>query len=284
MEERSPKEAALAALRTWRDFTNDRDPLVTAAARAGASQAEIIEASGLAKGTVRTILNSPPEDTNVTTTTTDPLAGHHHSHLVRVDREGSYRKFVFRPFTGEEPEPESGDNIYAAHRTTLGPELAQELTDEYREAHRKWQIARFKTALRPLAKEATPLWNAYVTAKAAMEETFAAFDTTPDNRWKSQTLKLSRAHDAAWEAAVNWDNHAERMAALADEHLAGVCVTSALIQEAAAEAGVDSTNWVIEYSAEVYRSSSMAGVHDGVRRLIDRHKKELKAGGMLRTD
>lgn len=283
MEERSPKEAALAALRTWRDFTNDRDPLVTAAARAGASQAEIIEASGLAKGTVRTILNSPQEDTHVTTTTTDPLAGHHHPHLVRVEREGSYRTFVFRPFTGEEPEPTSGDNIYAAHRTTLGPELAQELTDEYREAHRKWQIARFKTALRPLAREATPLWNAYVTAKAAMEETFAAFDTTPDNLWRAQTLKLSRTHDAAWEAAVNWDDHAERMAALADAHLSGVSVTSALIQEAAAEAGVDSTNWVIEYSAEVYRSSR-AGVHDGVRRLIDRHKKELKAGGMLRTD
>jgi hypothetical protein len=284
MEARSPKEAALAALRTWRSFMDDRDPLVIAAARAGASQAEIIEASALAKGTVRTILNFRQEDTQVTTTTTDPLAGLHHPHYLRTDREGVFRKFVFRPFTGEELEPTSGDDVYATHRTTLGPDLAQELTDEYRNARRQWQLARFKTALRPLAKEAPPLWNAYVSAKTAMEETFAAFDTTPDTMWKSQLLKLSRAHDAAWEAAVNWDSHAERMAALADEHLKGVSVTIALIQEAAAEAGVDSSDWKIEYSAEVYRDSSMAGVHDGVRRLIDRHKTELKAGGMIRTD
>jgi hypothetical protein len=283
MEARSPKEAALAALRTWRSFMDDRDPLVIAAARAGASQAEIIEASALAKGTVRTILFSRQEDTQVTTTTTDPLAGLHHPHYLRTDREGVFRKFVFRPFTGEEPEPTSGDQIYATHHAALGADLAQELTDEYRVAHQQWQIARFKTALRPLAKKAPPLWNAYVTAKAAMEVTFAAFDTTPDTMWKSQILKLSRAHDAALEAAVRWDDHAERMAALADEHLSGLSVTSALIQEAAAEAGVDSTSWEIEYSAEVYRSST-AGVHDGVRRLIDRHKKELKAGGMLRTD
>jgi hypothetical protein len=282
MEERSPKEAALAALRTWRNFMNDRDPLVTAAAQAGASQAEIIDASGLAKGTVRTILNSRQEDTHVTTTT-DPLAGLHHPHYLRVERQGSYRQFVFRPFTGEEPAPDNDDQIYATHRTTLGPDLAQELADEYRVARKQWQIARFKTALRPLAKEAPPLWNAYVTAKAAMEETFAAFDTTPDTMWKSQILKLSRAHEAAGEAAARWDAHGERMAALADEHLSGVSVTRALIQEAAAEAGVDSSDWAIEYSATVYRSST-AGVHDGVRRLIERQKKELKAGGMLSTD
>lgn len=237
MEVRSPKKAALAALHTWRSFMDDRNPLVIAASRTDATQAEIIEASALAKGTVQTIFNSRQKGTQMTTTTTDTLAGLHHPHYLRTDREGAFRKFVFRPFTGEEWEPTSGDDIYATHRTALGPDLAQELTDEYHIARQQWQLARFKTALRPLAKEAPPLWNAYVTAKTAMEETFAAFDTMPDTRWNSQLLKLSRAHDAVWEAAVNWDDHAERMTVLADERLKGVPVTIALIQKAAAEAG-----------------------------------------------
>lgn len=52
------REAALARLTAYREACERRDTDVKAAALAGASQAEIIRASGLARATVRSIIDS----------------------------------------------------------------------------------------------------------------------------------------------------------------------------------------------------------------------------------
>src|ERR1700691_3456375 len=62
------KDDALAALRTWREWRNRRDPLIRAARQAGATIAEIMAASDCAKGTVTTALaHTDPEEQHVNT-------------------------------------------------------------------------------------------------------------------------------------------------------------------------------------------------------------------------
>lgn len=282
MEERSPKESALAALRTWRSYVDYRDPLVIAAAKAGASQAEIIQASCLAKGTVRTILDSAQKETDVTTTT-DPLAGLHHPNFVRVDGEYGIRRFVFRPFTGDEPEPTDDIDVYLAHHHQIGEELARQLQQEYDVARMHWKIGRYKKAVKPLLKKAAPLWDAYAKARRTLDETFAAFDNTPDTHWKAQILKLSRAHTAALQAAGDWDSQAEDIAKAADDHLDDVFELHPRIEDVAAEIGINAHDWEIERSASSYTFHG-TGVRYAVSKLIDQQKEDLKAGGMLRAD
>lgn len=275
MEKRLPKESALTALHEWRSYLNYRDPLVTAAAKAGASQAEIIQASGLAKGTVRTILDTAQEETDATTTT-DPLAGLHHPNFVRLDdSECGIRRFLFRPFTGDEPEPTNDIDVYPTHHQQFGEEPARQLQQEYDVARMHWKIGRYKKAVKPLLKKAAPLWEAYAAARRTLEETFQAFDTTPDTMmWKSQILELSRAHTAALQAAGDWDSRAEDIAKAADDHLEGVFELRPRLEDVAAELCIDTQDWEIERSAEAYTFHG-TGVRYGVAQLIEQQKEEL---------
>ncbi|RSM93775.1 hypothetical protein DMB42_52095 [Nonomuraea sp. WAC 01424] len=275
------KEVALAALRTWRGVMNDRDRLVRAARDAGATLAEITDASGLAKGTVRTALDTPTdtEETMTTISTADPLAGHHHPHYLsgRVTRPGttvstaSY-EFTFRPFSGHEQDPEDLEPQYGDLPDDLPREAWFTLHAEYRAARIMWAKARFKIQVRPLLERALPLWLSYVSARTGVDAAFAAFTVTSNDQWNAQQLRLAQAHQELLEAAGRWDDIALLIERAQEEHLREAGEGYELtVSDVAPEFGMNTSDWLLGWD---YIDGSRLAT-EAVNKLIDQQRERL---------
>ncbi|WP_327359834.1 hypothetical protein [Streptomyces sp. NBC_01304] len=209
------KTQALNDLRTWRSWTDRRDPLIYAAHISGASLSEIHEASGVAKNTARTAIAAQEE---AMTTATDALAKYHHPNFISVEPgrfQGEFR-FTWKPFTGREPEPARPDASYEDE--SLSSEDRDRLNMEYRAAEEMWGIARFHLKARPQVTTMAPLWTTYQTAQTAMTEAFEALLSTTDNTWRAQVMKLTDLHRTALAAAEKWDQAAEELALIHKEY------------------------------------------------------------------
>jgi hypothetical protein len=268
MTERDAVTVALDALRGWRELNDDRDRLVAAADAAGASQVAISEAAGLHRNTVNHILKAQEDRMTTTATRTDdPLAGLHHPHYVSHTHHpgrdpfiGEY-DFVFRPFTGTEPEPLNLDD--GRYRPEFGAVASADigqwnlLVNEYWQARGQWVVAKFKYDVRQALLEAKPVWEAYTAARALMDALFDQFRDLSDDRWNSQTLRLLEAHDQAVDAAKAWDAVAENLIGLQTAHEHDEIIThgwtraeAATIADAADAAGIDISDWKIGESGD----------------------------------
>ena len=277
MEDRSRKEAALSALRIWRTYMDSRDPLVLAARSAECSIADIVTASGLAKGTVRSILDSQ-EDTSMTSPV-DHLAPYHHPHLVSVapGRWEGDKTYTFRLFTGSEAKPASDWDRWRADG--LSPDDCLALSSEYEAAGRMWGQAAFKLAARPALVKAEPTWREYQQARAELESVFASFWETADGRWRAQLLRLTDAQQAAVRAANRWDEVSESLAELEYEHGREVGDDYSLtLSRVAPEFGLDVKDWEIYHFTE-YQGAFSYGGRPGLRKLgeeIEGQNKRLR--------
>ena len=283
MDDDARKRSALAALRTWRTWHDTRDTLIHAAHHAGALQTEIIAASGLAKGTVRTVLGAITDDqqgenmtdtaAQTTTTETDPLAPYHHPHFVSIVKETEWgTRYNFGLFTGHEPKPEVPQAAEDDKSLTWGQRCT--LSREYRAARTMWGLARFRIDLRPIATKAAPIWQEYARARKAMDAVFADFWETDDNRWRAQLLKLTDAHNAALDAARRWDKEAEELAKLQEDHQRTVGEEHEEdFRQVTPEFGIDSSGWLVLWPEE-YRGTWGPKETPAVKDVRDEIKKQ----------
>jgi hypothetical protein len=284
------KERALEALRTWRTYMDDRDPLIRAARAANATIAEIVEASRLAKGTVRSVLEATDTDTTqedpMTATAADVLARWHHPHFVAAepDTRGYYTKYSFRPFTGAEPKPEMPSAAWDDENLTW--EDKKRLSEEYRAMEVVWGQARFKLQARPVVTKAVPVWQEYARARKAMDAVFAEFWEIEDGKWKAQTLKLADAQREALAAASEWDGVAKGLAEFQEEHVRAVGEEDALLlRQVTPDFGIDTSDWEIswlgDYEASYRRETPL--VRD-LTKVIEGQKAKLREAAALLGD
>ena len=223
-----PKHLALQRLRRWREEYDLRDELVRAARRHESTIAEIMDASGLAKNTVRAALQEP-EDTEMSTS-----ADLHHPHFISHIEEknmwgtSSVTGFKIKPFTGLEQDP---CDWYADQPRT---QRTADLWKEVSALSDAWERAKTVREAGPLLRALSQEWEA---TQAALDGLTAAFDKlleTPAEMWPGQLIRLDAAQEAATTAARRWDQ-----AMIEFVKLAGYNVS-----EIAAECGYDVSSWV----------------------------------------
>lgn len=286
----SEKERALAALRVWRAYFDDRDSLLINARKAGATIAEIMEASKLAKGTVRAVVGTA-EDTdqeNMMPTTTDHLVQYHHPHYisgtVTTTRSGSMRlEIQMRPFTGIEPEPTEPPEIWGLDR-----EDRELLRAEYQILRGEWAKARLRKDARPVLAQAAPVWENYRAAREAMDAEYAKFWTgeADGGKWKRQVLHLVEAQETALAAAQDWDNTAVELARL--ERFAIDAISHYRLTHAASDIGMDISTWDVrdldDYEGDKSWGWSPRLLAQDVATEIEQQKERLKQVAELAGD
>lgn len=202
---------------------------------------------------MRTItLNRPLDESGVTRRTatvvdSDALAPYHHPHFLRAEpgRWTGQPIWYFKAFTGHENKPQRPADLFANKSLSLDDKTT--IADEYKAALMAWSRARLELHAVPLLREAAPLWEAWVAAQGALAGAFQAFRSTPDNRWMSQLLCLADAERAALAAATRWDEAAERLAVIEDDHLREVVYDFEYgLAEAAQAADLDISAWHID--------------------------------------
>jgi hypothetical protein len=253
------KDAALALLREYRSWTERRDPLVCAAKRADASYSEIINAGGLARGTVNTILaraglTGPlaPAPEEPVPTTTRPRYFPHHPHFMSATKHGSsHAEYQFRAFTGDEPEPVypemPGPYKAAAEQSDKDKAMWAEYTERVREidtATLLWKEARYLKQITPLVDAACKARPAVDAALREMDEAWAALDNAPV--WQVAVKRVLDAHDAAQVAMRRWvDEYAEPLAMVEGSLSVRVLEHVKPWQDIARQLGHDRPEWEI---------------------------------------
>lgn len=145
--------------------------------------------------------------TITTASTADRAAlSHDHPHLISAEalaqQDGGCehdRVFVFRPFTGSEPEPqwtfrfERGVDAYALRR-------------QYEHARDLWLIARRLGAGAAVqtAGQAAEGWRQYQRSLTALDEAFRVLHRRSARRWPAALLHLAEARAQAASAAQSW--------------------------------------------------------------------------------
>jgi hypothetical protein len=218
----SSKEAAIARLRAWQAEIELRDPLVCAAKRAGCTYTEIMNASGLAKRTVNSILDragltgpQPTASEAPVTTATAPRFFPHHPHFIKVETvtqfgsTGDY--YTFKAFTGTEPEPTHpdfpGSHKSVEEQTDDEKAMWAEFSERNREidaAIKCWQEARYFRGVTPLVKAACKARQPVDEALAAMETAWTDLDNALV--WPVAVKQVLDAHKNATDAMNRWVN------------------------------------------------------------------------------
>ena len=256
------KDAALDALRMWADWRGRRDPLIRNARAAGATITEIMDAGDVAKGTVTIALSKPPEPPKDPAVQLSPAAvAFHHPHYVGAEPIDGFGggiigyRFMWRPFTGSEPDPYDDDtSLYTGPAEALTEVDRRFLQAEWRSARAMWGQARFRVKVTPMIRAAVEVWKAYARARAAMDAAYARFVALPDQQWRSALLALTGAHDAAMAAAIAWDRTAGELSRAEWDHLREVGEENELrVRDVAAELGIDVSAWLLGCDDE-YRS------------------------------
>lgn len=210
------RQAALATLRDYAHWFSQRDALVAAAQRAGASYNQIIEASGLSRGTVHSILtraglvNQPPPEDPMAASPSTPQGMSarffpHHPHFVRKDT--SRNRYEFRAFTGDEPEPKFTE--YVAWVDEHGDAEARARYEEYYERDSEFNAARSLWAKARYVRTVTPLVEAAVKARPpvdaaldALTAAWSALDTA--TVWPAAVKRVLEAQNKADTELSRW--------------------------------------------------------------------------------
>ncbi|WP_190824746.1 hypothetical protein [Saccharopolyspora pogona] len=265
------KEEILSELRNYARWVSRRDPLVREARRRGATWSEIVEASGLAKQTIANILKTAdPEEKAVQATDTAQYFPHH-PHFVSVER-GTYRnKFVFKPFTGREPEP------VAPHHPGVfeGPvyEEWKQRRDELQAAGDLWAMARYRIDMEPLFQRGAKEWPRVVAAVKEMREAYAGLRSA--TAWDSAVMRLLDAQDAALQAMTDWDNSVGCEIARTEARQPGSVHDGPGWRRLAQEMGFDSADWQVGTYYWSDRSWGDSPVDD-LKSEIDQQKRRLR--------
>ncbi|WP_332010748.1 hypothetical protein [Streptomyces uncialis] len=168
----------------------------------------------------------------------------HPNFLCSEPGAGGFTTFSFTAFTGREPEPQTPLAVYEDR--ALDREHLEAIRTQYRVARILWSKARLRDRAVPVLRTAAPLWEAWEAAHTTLTAVFREFWETPDNRWRSQLLRLGDAETAALDAARAWDAVAGQLAALAEEHASAVEYEHELaLTTVASEIGIDASAWLI---------------------------------------
>lgn len=218
----SGKDLSLARLRQYRDWSERRDLLVCDAKQFGATYAEIMAASGLAKGTVNSILDragltgdqTRHQESTMTTSTAAVIGIRarffaHHPHFVDIKpMGGSSYNYTFRQFSGDEPEPERPDHpayVPVEDRTTEYEAQGQEWSERCTEmdvAHKLWEQARYRRQITPLVEAAIKARPPVDQALSTMQQAWEALDNALV--WPVAVKQLLDAQDRARAALAQW--------------------------------------------------------------------------------
>lgn len=256
------KSAALDALRVWRKVVGDRGRLVANARACGATLAEIMDASGLAKGTVRKA--SDASEDAMETSAARTRNPYDHPNLVDCTSTGfGGWRTEWRPFTGAEPRPDlatAHPDWHLAYRYD-DPER-QRLKATWRNALALWTAARFNTALRPLLARALPTWQAYQQARKAVDAAYAALMDAEDSKWRSGVLRLHEAHDELRRTVRAWDTEDHAIAACEQKYGEGLPEDDRpQTRFAAAELGYDVSGWDLHSSIDFDPAAGGSATH-----------------------
>ncbi|MFE5714500.1 hypothetical protein ACFQ7J_27270 [Streptomyces sp. NPDC056501] len=178
------------------------------------------------------------------------LSRYHHPHFLRVApaASGSFN-FYFRAFTGREARPETPREVWDDATLTWAQRL--DIDRQYDVARSLWSQGWLRVQASPVLRKAGPLWEAWVTAQAELQQVFAAFWSTPDGMWRARLLQLTDAEQAALAAATAWDAVAEQLSKLAAAQRRDADENDDLPLEAVAlELGLDASAWDIRLPDE----------------------------------
>jgi hypothetical protein len=201
-------------------------------------------------------------------TATDRLAPYHHPHFVSVTPGAAgQQEFTFRDFTGREPQPELTDGAWDETITAEDREL---LWAEYRRAYELWATARFQDKGRAQVLTMSPLRRAYNVAVDNMTAAFKSLESTDSASWRAQVMRVTRLHDAALEAAQEWDAAGATLAALHKEYAQAVGAhTSVRLEDLISGFGINTTDW------EVHRSTAYGtGVTPAVAKVTNQVEQQ----------
>lgn len=216
MDPETDRQAAIAALQSWKESFDRRNEVVYQAHLAGLSLNEIRTETGLAINTIRSAISSEREKNM--TAKNDPLAPYHHPHFMSV---GSGRwtgefKYTFKPFTGLEPRPEVPDT---SKDDKVSWDDYRTLSMEYRAATEAWAEARFHRKARPVVSSVLPkFWDDYTNAMSKLERAFDDLQGPSEVPWHSRVMGLTFLRDAVESAAKVWDREFRQVADMYEEY------------------------------------------------------------------
>lgn len=254
------KDSALSALRTWRTVTGDRDRLVRAAKLAGATWDQIIDASGLARGTIAGILAPGSAKATGPAGTNADAVVEHHPHFGAYDPVGfAGEAYMFRPFSGLEDPPLAPGRLAGETDAAYSRRVDR---DEWRAAWRRWREAYLRLKARGPLTAMAARWAECSKAHAEMAAAFDRLVTGPDDRWRANINMLLETRGVVRVAAAVWDEDASNLLRLAAtdpqlrepaeraEGLYGSIGGAAGFYrdwgKAARDLGIDTSDWVID--------------------------------------
>ncbi|MFI0742484.1 hypothetical protein ACH4PU_31070 [Streptomyces sp. NPDC021100] len=207
----------------------------------------------------------------------------HHPHFLSLKEvptaQGTRRVFHFREFTGLEPEP-----VPLAYSPEMDRTEWTVLEEEIRAARLMWHIAQFRRALRPPIEAAASCWQRYHRASEAMVNRFEALENTQDPDWRRHTLKLVKAHVAALEAAVAFDEAAAAIARLVDdfEEEVGEGLLPSW-RTIAGELGIAAEAWEVYPVSAYHQGDEQSGcpLYDRIVQEVDQQQELIQTVGDL---
>lgn len=180
----------------------------------------------------------------------------HHPHFVSADPKGDeYTSYRFKPFTGDEPEPDLpasvADAFYEACKAhdfgTPGRAAARQAWSaaehEARAANELWQVARYSRRYIGMLQQVAPLVAAFQAAKQRAVDTYESLHATPDGFWLAKLLTLAEQRAAALDAARTLDGQSGGLTKAYDglpERVLEMLPSHVELEEAA---GVDLGDW-----------------------------------------
>ncbi|MEW2393043.1 hypothetical protein AB0933_32250 [Streptomyces venezuelae] len=168
------------------------------------------------------------------------LAPYLPAHLTNVEPNpsGWGISYTFKPFTGREDEPREPRRYYddpklcyrhqdrEAGRPEAGEaeydlrEKARHFLDEvYSEARTEWRNARYIAALKAVVKNTGDLYKQYGQARTAVDAAYAYLrEPEAAKEWPTAVSRLIDAHGALKAAATAFDERAQQIAEVDEEH------------------------------------------------------------------
>ncbi|MFB7858727.1 hypothetical protein [Rhodococcus qingshengii] len=274
MDPDTDRQAAIAALRDWKDNDDRRNAVVYQAHLAGLSLSEIHAECGLAINTIRSAISSEREKNMPNEN--DPLASYHHPHFVSV-KPGPWLgefQYTFKPFTGEEPQPTAPAITTDAN---ISRDDLKALRKEYRAATESWAQARFHKKARPVVTTVLPgVWDAYASAMSKLEQAFLDLQNAGEGLWHSRVMALTFLRDAVVSAACDWDQEFRQVGDMYQEYFNTVGEEDAYnLSRLISGYGVDVGSWHTEPSHGQWADVNMS-LREVVDHVIDQQDKRIK--------
>lgn len=270
MDPDTDRQAAIAALRDWKDNDDRRNAVVYQAHLAGLSLSEIHVECGLAINTIRSAISSEREKNMPYEN--DPLASYHHPHFVSAGPgEGRY---IFKPFTGEEPQPKAPS---IATDANISWDDLKALKREYQAATESWAEARFHKSVRPVVMNVLPrFWSSYSNAMSKLEQAFHDLQNPGEGSWHSRVMALTFLRDAVESSARTWDEEFRQVAKMYDDYYKAVGEEGAWsLDYLISDYGVDVRSWHTEPSHGQWADMNMS-LREVVDHVIDHQDQRIK--------